>query len=137
MRKIYLASSWRNPYYLDALDRLRDAGHSVYDFRENSFQWHQLPDYLGNASTPKQLVEGLRHPTSTEHFALDYGAMQWADTGVLLMPAGRSAHLEAGWLAGRGKETFVVLHEDKFEPELMYLLNSHIVLSMDELMEVL
>jgi hypothetical protein len=35
-------------------------------------------------------------------------------------PCGRSAHLEAGWAIGQGKPTAILLHEDKFEPELMY-----------------
>ena len=32
-RKIYVASSWRNGYYPDVVDKLREAGHDVYDFR--------------------------------------------------------------------------------------------------------
>lgn len=30
---IYVASSWRNPYYEDVVKRLRKEGHTVYDFR--------------------------------------------------------------------------------------------------------
>ena len=33
MAKIYVASSWRNVFYPDVVQRLRDAGHEVYDFR--------------------------------------------------------------------------------------------------------
>ena len=33
MRKIYLASSWRNTVYNDILYLLRQVGHEVYDFR--------------------------------------------------------------------------------------------------------
>jgi hypothetical protein len=49
-------------------------------------------------------------------------ALAWCDTCVLLQPSDRSAHLEAGWAAGRGKRVAVRLHEDGFKPELMYLL---------------
>jgi hypothetical protein len=58
--------------------------------------------------------------------------MKWADAFVLLLPSGRSAHLEAGWAIGAGKPTCIVLHEEKFEPELMYLLAADIALDVDE-----
>lgn len=32
-RKIYVASSWRNEYYPEVVEKLREAGHDVYDFR--------------------------------------------------------------------------------------------------------
>lgn len=38
------------------------------------------------------------------------------------------------YAAGQGKETFVLLHTDKFKPELMYLLNTAIVCTMQELL---
>lgn len=44
MAKIYVASSWRNQYYSDVVNRLREAGHEVYDFRNppqgtGGFHW--------------------------------------------------------------------------------------------------
>ena len=30
-RKIYVASSWRNGYYPEVVEKLREAGHEVYD----------------------------------------------------------------------------------------------------------
>lgn len=44
--------------------------------------------------------------------------MKWADVCVLVMPCGRSAHLEAGWFVGAGKPTLILLENG--EPELMY-----------------
>ena len=32
-RKIYVASSWRNEYYPEVVEKLREAGHEMYDFR--------------------------------------------------------------------------------------------------------
>jgi hypothetical protein len=34
-RKIYVASSWRNEYYPEVVEKLREAGHEVYDFRKS------------------------------------------------------------------------------------------------------
>jgi nucleoside 2-deoxyribosyltransferase len=47
--------------------------------------------------------------------------MDWADCCVLVLPCGRSAHIEAGYMAGRGKPVWVLAVEP-CEPELMYKL---------------
>ena len=39
---IYVASSWRNTYYPEVVQALRDAGHEVYDFRMiDHTQWKE------------------------------------------------------------------------------------------------
>ena len=35
MAKIYVASSWRNKYYPEVVERLKKEGHDVYDFRNH------------------------------------------------------------------------------------------------------
>lgn len=68
---------------------------------------------------------------------MDRAALHWCDTCVLLLPCGRRAHLEAGYAMGQGKEVFVVLDKEGFEPELMYLLGDHICESKKALMVAL
>lgn len=63
-------------------------------------------------------------------------AMLWADTCVLVLPCGRSAHTEAGWFAGRGLKTIVYM-PGKQEPELMYKLFDRVVGNLDELVDAL
>lgn len=63
-------------------------------------------------------------------------AMLWADTCVLVLPCGRSAHTEAGWFAGRGLKTIVYM-PGKQEPELMYKLVDRVVGNLDELVDTL
>ena len=131
MRRIYLASSWRNPNQPKAVDMLREAGHQVYDFRNprpgnHGFAWSDIdPDWL--EWTPQALCEALFDPIAERGYSLDKQALDWADTGVLLLPCGRSAHLEAGYLIGQGKPVLVVLDSVSFEPELMYKLAANIV----------
>lgn len=61
----------------------------------------------------------IEHPAALAGFEADYAAMVKADTFVLVLPCGKSAHLEAGWAMGQGKRV-VILLEDPVEPELMY-----------------
>ena len=45
---IYVASSWRNTYYPEVVQALRDAGYEVYDFRlvfEIEFIKELFPNY--------------------------------------------------------------------------------------------
>ena len=125
-KKIYLASSWRNTYQPSVLEALRSNGHDVYDFRNpdpedpesKGFSWNSIdPDWKN--WTPKQLRDALQHPLAIKGHNDDHSAMEWADTCVLLLPAGNSAHLEAGWCAGRGKPTIVYAPEIR-DADLMY-----------------
>ena len=137
--KIYVASSWRNSLQPDIVAVLRAEGHEVYDFRHPhlgpgmrglGFQWSQI-DPAWESWTTAEYRAALDHPRAVEGFTADREGMEWADACVLVMPCGRSAHLEAGWMAGAGKPTFVLLTEA--EPELMYGLIDHLCVSVDEL----
>ena len=138
MAKVYVASSWRNPYFPDVVERLRRAGHEVYDFRNPphggaGFHWTDIdenaPDW-----TFEQYAEGLHHPLAERQFQADIDALTWADTCVLVLPSGRSAHTEAGYMAGSGKRVIVYIPE-MVEPELMYKLFDGVVGSLDDLVK--
>lgn len=134
-RKIYLASSWKNEDQPGLVAALRLEGHEVYDFREPeaAFRWVDIADirHVSGAFMRNSL---LTHPLAQAGFAHDIGAMQWADTGVLLLPCGKSSHLEIGWLAGAGKRTCIMWPDGAWqEPELMYLCCNTIVTTAAEL----
>jgi len=140
-RRIYVASSWRNTAQPSLVVALRAAGHEVYDFRNppkgTGFAWRELePDW--QSWTPERYAEMVTgHPRAREGFDSDKAALDWCDTCVLLLPCGRSAHLEAGYAAGQGKEVIVRLDPDQFEPELMYLLCAALAHSTAAIVEYL
>jgi nucleoside 2-deoxyribosyltransferase len=123
--RIYLASSWRNGHQPFMVKLLREAGFEVYDFRqpqegnpEGGFRWSDVNPGWENA-TPEEFKEMLRHPVALDGFERDMAALVECDICVLLMPCGRSAHLELGWAIGHGIPSCVTIL-DKCEPELMY-----------------
>lgn len=137
---IYVASSWRNPDYTGVVKRLREEGHDVYDFRNpphggTGFHWTDVDENAPNW-TFEEYAEGLHHPLAEQQFEADLMALQQADTCVLVLPCGRSAHTEAGWMAGAGKRVIVYIPE-MVEPELMYKLFDRVVGSLDSLIESL
>ena len=137
---IYVASSWRNPYYEEVVKRLREAGHEVYDFRNPphggaGFHWTDVDPNAPNW-TFEEYADGLRHPLSERQFKADMDALNQADTCVLVLPCGRSAHTEAGWMAGAGKRVIAYIPE-MVEPELMYKLFDSVVGTIDALLAAL
>ncbi len=140
MAKIYVASSWRNKYYPEVVEALRTKGHEVYDFRNpphggNGFRWTDIDEKALEWSFD-EYAEGLHHPKAERQFKADLEALEWADTCVLVLPSGRSAHTEAGWMAGAGRRVFVYIPEMQ-EPELMYKLFDGVVGSMEDLLEAI
>lgn len=138
--RIYLASSWRNGLQPQVLEELRAAGHSVYDFRNpapgnTGFGWKGIDEqWLG--WTPEEFRAALDHPLAREGFRLDMDALRTCDACVLLLPCGRSAHLELGWAAGAGKIT-AALMLGPTEPELMYAMLGAVCTSVPELVAFL
>jgi len=133
--KIYVATSWKNARQPEVVAALRAAGHEVYDFRNPrpgtaGFGWRQcVPD--APPWSAERTREVLAMPRAEEGFNLDFDAMQWADAFVMVQPCGRSAALELGWCAGRGKLA-VVLLDDGQEPELMLKVADKIAVTLDE-----
>ena len=139
-RKIYVASSWRNPMQAKVVTALSADGHLVYDYRNprpgnTGFAWSAI-DPMWQQWTAEQYIAALDHPIAKAGFASDFNAMKWADTFLLVLPCGRSAHLELGWAAGQGKQT-MVLTRDGEEPELMAKMCDHICASLNEARAIL
>lgn len=139
-RRIYLASSWRNPGQPMLVRMLRNEGHDVYDFREPKpgvagFAWSDI-DPAWESWSSKEYIDALRHPIAIRGFASDEEGMRWADTCVLLLPCGRSAHIEAGWFAGAGRDLFILTNDEQ-EPELMYKFATGVAGDVPRLFELL
>lgn len=138
-RKIYVASSWRNFRQAGVVDKLRQDGHLVYDFKnprpgDNGFHWSAI-DPGWETWTLDQYRQALDHPIAKRGFASDFDAMKWADTFLLVLPCGRSAHLELGWACGQGKQTMILL--DAMEPELMTKMVDHLCVTLTEARAIL
>ena len=86
--------------------------------------------------TVSDYKKGLEHPASERQFQADLDALNWADTCLLVLPCGRSAHTEAGWMKGAGKKVIAYIPEMQ-EAELMYKLFDLVSDDMEEINEFL
>ncbi len=144
---VYVASSWRNPWQPIVCAALAAAGIDHYDFRNpeggTGFSWREVKTDVSIASIIRakgsdwedidEYLRMIEHPRAIKGFDADFAAMQKADTFVLVLPCGKSAHLELGWAVGAGKRTAILL-EDPVEPELMYRMVDYLAPSLPELL---
>lgn len=127
--KIYVASSWRNNYQPAIVATLQAAGFPTYDFREpqpgkSGFSWSDISKRWMHWTT-SEYIAALDTPIAKEGFGNDMTALRECDICILVLPCGRSAHLELGYAAGAGKKTAILCMTDA-EPELMNKMVHHI-----------
>lgn len=127
------------------VDRLRAAGHEVYNFRQprpgqHGFSWHDIdpsmPRGPADLHLPSAVIRTmLGDPVADDGFRSDMDALRWCDACVLVLPSGRSAHLEMGWAAGAQKWTAVLL--DDGEPDLMWKMANALCVTLEEVVDAL
>ena len=131
--KLYLVGSLRNIEVPKVGEALRHAGHEVYDDwfspgpQADEF-WQSYE--IDRGHTYREALEG-RHADMV--FNNDMRWLAWAEGAVLVLPAGRSAHLELGYMVGRGKPTFVYFASEPDRYDIMYRLATHCAFDLEEL----
>lgn len=142
MARIYLASSWRHTNYDNIARTLKNVlpRHTFYNFKDPEcsfvFQWSQI-DKKWNNWSPYEFRNILNTDIRTrEGFLSDKIAIDWCDICVLILPCGRSAHLELGVSIGMGKTTTILL-DKTFEPELMYKYVDYLAIDLQDLIDFL
>lgn len=108
---IYLIGSLRNPAIPLLATCLRAAGHDVFDdwFAAGPIADDSWRDY--EKARGRTYVEALSGLAATHVFDFDVTHLNLADTGLLVLPAGRSAFTEFGYLVGQGKPVYVLLDD--------------------------
>jgi hypothetical protein len=98
-----------------------------------------MPGYVSGSESAdvEEYRKALTHPIAEDGFARDFEALQKADVVLLVLPCGRSAHLELGWAVGAGKRTIILLDGPVVVPELMYKMVDHLVTDYMELLNAL
>ena len=131
MKKIYVASSWRNEYQQLVVERLRMSDFIVYDFKNPIdegavFHWKDIHPMWKNWG-PHDMRKVLEHPLALAGFKSDFKHLKECDALVLLRPCGASAHLEAGYVIGQGKPVFICYVGVDGDPELMYKMATEVL----------
>jgi len=134
-KQIYLIGSLRNEQVPIIGNQLRAKGFNVFD------NWHSagenaddcLRDYCrAKGST---YIEAMADTATQNIFNFDKRNLDASDAAVLVMPAGKSGHLELGYMAGKGKYTYILMDGEPERFEVMHNFANAIVFSLDELVD--
>lgn len=135
---IYLIGSLRNPDIPILANQLREVGYDVFD------DWFapgpEADDYWQKYETTRGRTykEALNGYAARHIFEFDFHHLQKADIGILVLPTGKSGHLEFGWMVGQGKPGYVLFGAG--EPErwdVMYQFATDVFFNMEELIDTL
>ena len=135
MKSIYLIGSLRNPKIPLVANTLREWDFDVFD------DWHSGGPHADDAWKEYEGKRGRDYKTAlsglaaTNCFEFDLRHIKRVDIGVLVLPAGKSAHLELGFMIGRGQAGYVLFEEepDRDRWDLMYKLAHGIFFDVDAL----
>ena len=129
--KIYVASSWKNNIQPLVIQKLKNEGLDVYDFRSgDGFHWEELDRNWKNWK-PEEFVDILKQPIVENNFNDDFSALKHSNVVIMVNPCGSSAHLELGYAIGANKITAILLSDG--QPELMYKMADKIFTDINEL----
>ena len=131
--KVYIASSWKNALLVRALAvDLRERGHEVYDFTNEENFIDGIDGFAFSAvealGKPREEIDWLEFsqiPEAQLSCDTDKAGLDWSEALVLLLPCGRSAHLEAGIAFGQGKPVIIYGDLPPGEFECIYNLTTH------------
>ena len=134
---IYLIGSLRNPEVPILANKLRDIGYEVFDdwFAAGELADDSWRDY--EQARGHNLREALDGYAAQHVFNFDKLHLDKSNIGVLLLPSGKSGHLELGYLAGRGCNTYIIYPTEPERFDVMYLLANEVFNSTTEMLNYL
>jgi hypothetical protein len=134
-KRIYLIGSLRNKTIPEIAARLRDAGWDVFD------DWYasgpEADDFWRDyeQSRGHDLATALEGHVAGHVYSFDIGHLDRSDIAVLVLPCGRSGHLELGYAVGKGKRAFVLMEGEPERFDFMYKMAEGVVYSLERLVE--
>ena len=120
----FIASRWRNRDNVRLLSKkLREKDFSVYCFIDEEQSLNDPnEDQEEEMKKFETIVNWRTNPTVKAMFDHDMNALRDSETLIMLLPAGKSAHLEAGAAYGMGKKCIIV-GEQKETESLYFIFN--------------
>ncbi len=117
----FVASRWRNrDSVLELVEKIRAKGKTAYCFMEND-PYHTSDEDPEKVMSEFEATEDWQNADMLkEIFKKDMDALRESAVLILLLPAGKSAHIEAGAAFGMNKQC-IVIGEQK-EAESLYLI---------------
>jgi hypothetical protein len=134
----FIASRWRNKdSVLELTEKIREKGKMIYYFFEGDGTDYTLKALEKNHDSEvfmqdfENISDWQNSSAVREIFDVDMNALRESENLILLLPAGKLSHVEAGVAYGMGKKC-VLVGEQK-EAESLYMIFSEFYKTIDDL----
>lgn len=136
-RSIYVIGSMRNPQVPLVAKALRAIGWDAFDDwyspgEQCDDKWQEYEKQRGR--TFREALAGYHAQTA---FKLDEYHIDRCDAGILVLPAGKSAHIELGVFRGAKKPRYILMDGEPERYDIMYNYATKIFMSLDEMVQEL
>jgi nucleoside 2-deoxyribosyltransferase len=134
IKSVYIIGSLRNEQVVKVGNKLREAG--IEGFDDWSSPGPEADDYWRKYSEARGQTykEALNSWAAKHVFEFDKHHLDRCDAAILVCPAGKSCHLELGYMVGRGKPTWVLM-DDPERWDVMYQFATGISYDVDEIVK--
>ena len=137
MKSIYLIGSLKNENVPIIGIDLRKLGYEVFD------DWYspgpEADDFWRKYEKQKGISydKALKGYAAKHIFEFDKFHLDRCDIAILIMPAGKSCHLELGYMIGKGKRCFVLFDQEPERWDVMYIFAEAVFTNLRDLTEYL
>ena len=137
MKSIYVIGALKNTNIPIIANELRTHGFDVFD------DWYtpgpEADQYLlayekGRGRNYKAALKGH---AALHNFSFDKFHIDRCDAAVMVMPAGKSGHLELGYVIGCGKPGYILFDSEPERMDLMYNFATDVFFSVEDLVKEL
>jgi len=134
-RVIYIIGSLRNKSVEAVANNLREANEEWEIFDSWRSPGPRADDYWRDYEKAKGISykEALNSWAAQHIFEFDKFHLDRATDVVLIMPAGKSCHLELGWALGKGKRGYILFDEEPARWDIMTQFANDVFFDLEEL----
>jgi nucleoside 2-deoxyribosyltransferase len=134
MKSLYLIGSLRNPKIPQLANNIEALGieafadwHAAGPTADD--EWQRYEKERG-----RSYAKALKGHAARNVFKFDECHLARCDAAVLVMPGGKSAHLEIGYILGQGKPGYVLFDQEPERWDVMYQFATEVFFSEQELL---
>ena len=135
--KVYIIGSLRNPEVSKLAKDIREQFPSVEVFDDWMAAGPEADDFWRDYEKAKgnSLEEALKGYAAQHVFNYDKGHLDTSDVVILMLPAGKSGHLELGYSIGKGKRSAILLDSQPDRYDVMYAFADKVTDSKEALIQ--
>lgn len=133
MKTVYIIGSLRNPEIPKIGNYIRSLGFDVFD------SWFAAGPLADDSWQQYEKERGLTYSKALKDWAarhvfdFDLYHLNRCDIGILVLPAGKSGHLELGYLIGKGKLGYVLFDKEPERWDQMYNFCNNVFFNIEDL----